>query len=172
MLIQGIHHICIKCDKSEIEKVKNFYGDVLGMPIVRSWGEEVTEGLMFDTGAGLIEVFTNATTPLPQGAVRHFALRTGDVDKCVEYLQVNGSLICDKTVRDTVRGYLKGEIDITIKEVDLAEQIEENKEIISENEQKISDELVGTLIEQQDKIKSQQTEIANIKKKEVGTYGE
>lgn len=27
-----------------------------------------------------------------------------DVDKCVEYLQVNGSLICDKTVRNTVRG--------------------------------------------------------------------
>lgn len=95
-----------------------------------------------------------------------------DVDKCVEYLQVNGSLICDKTVRDTVRGYLKGEIDITIKEADLAEQVEENKGIISENEQKISDELVGTLIEQQDKIKSQQTEIANIKKKEVGTYGD
>ena len=90
MLIQGIHHICIKCDKSEIEKVKNFYGDVLGMPIVRSWGEEVTEGLMFDTGAGLIEVFTNATTPLPQGAVRHFALRTGDVDKCVEVVKNAG----------------------------------------------------------------------------------
>ena len=95
-----------------------------------------------------------------------------DVDKCVEYLQVKGSLICDKTVRDTVRGYLKGEINITIKEAELEEQIEENKKIISENEQKISDELVGVLIEQQDKIKSQQTEIANLKKKEIGTYGE
>lgn len=95
-----------------------------------------------------------------------------DVDKCVEYLQVNGSLICEKTVKDTVRGYLKGEIDITIKETDLEEQIEENKEIISENEQKINDELVGVLIEQQDEIKSQQTEIINVKKKEVGTYGE
>lgn len=95
-----------------------------------------------------------------------------DVDKCVEYLQVNGSLICEKTVKDTVRGYLKGEIDITIKETDLEEQIEENKEIISENEQKISDELVGVLVEQQDEIKSQQTEIANLKKKGIGTYGE
>ena len=95
-----------------------------------------------------------------------------DVDNCITYLKSKGSLICDKTVRDAVRGYLKGEIDITIKEEDLEEQIEENKETISENEQKISDELVGVLIEQQDKIKSQQTEIANIKKKEVGTYGE
>ena len=95
-----------------------------------------------------------------------------DVDNCITYLKSKGSLICDKTVRDAVRGYLKGEIDITIKEEDLEEQIEENKETIFENEQKISDELVGVLIEQQDKIKSQQTEIANIKKKEVGTYGE
>ncbi len=55
---------------------------------------------------------------------------------------------------------------------DLEEQIEENKEIISENEQKISDELVGVVIKQQDKIKSQKTKIANLKKKERGTYGE
>lgn len=88
-----------------------------------------------------------------------------DVDKCVEYLKANGSLICDKTVRNTVRGYLKGEIDITIKEEDLEEQIEEN-------EKKISDELVRVLVEQQDKIKSQKAEIANLKKKGIGTYGE
>ena len=82
-----------------------------------------------------------------------------------EYLKANGSLICDKTVRNTVRGYLKGEIDITIKEEDLEEQIEEN-------EKKISDELVRVLVEQQDKIKSQKAEIANLKKKGIGTYGE
>lgn len=95
-----------------------------------------------------------------------------DVDKCVEYLKASGSLICDKTVRNTVRGYLKGEIDITIKEEDLEEQTAENKEIISENEQKISDELVRVLVEQQDKVKSQKVEIANLKKKVIGTYGE
>ena len=91
-----------------------------------------------------------------------------DVDKCVEYLKASGSLICDKTVRNTV----KGDIDITIKEEDLEEQTAENKEIISENEQKISDELVRVLVEQQDKVKSQKVEIANLKKKGIGTYGE
>ena len=39
MLIQGIHHVCIKCRKDEIEKVKHFYGELLGLPILRSWGE-------------------------------------------------------------------------------------------------------------------------------------
>ena len=38
-----------------------------------------------------------------------------DVEMCIQYLKVNGSLVCDKTVRDTVRRYLSGEIDITQK---------------------------------------------------------
>ena len=33
-------------------------------------------------------------------------------------------------------------------------------------------QIVGVLIEQQSKIKSQQTEIADLKKKEIGTYEE
>ena len=47
MLIQGIHHVCIKCKKDEIKKVKHFYGDLLGLPILRSWGEPELEGFMF-----------------------------------------------------------------------------------------------------------------------------
>ena len=35
-----------------------------------------------------------------------------------------------------------------------------------------SDELVRVLVEQQDKVKSQKVEIANLKKKGIGTYGE
>ena len=54
MLVQGIHHVCIRCEKSEIEKVKGFYQGVLGMPVIRSWGEPELEGFMFDTGAGLV----------------------------------------------------------------------------------------------------------------------
>lgn len=45
-----------------------------------------------------------------------------DVDKCVDYLTVMGALVCDKTVRDIVRKYLKGEIDITLTEVVLSQQ--------------------------------------------------
>lgn len=90
MLVQGIHHVCIKCKSDELEKVRDFYSGVLGLPEVRSWGRDRTEGLMFDTGAGLIEVFTNAGEKLPQGAVRHFALCTNDVDGCVEAVRNAG----------------------------------------------------------------------------------
>ena len=84
MLVQGIHHVCIRCEKSEIEKVKEFYQGVLGMPVIRSWGEPELAGFMFDTGAGLVEVFTDAEGQLPQGSIRHFALKTDDVDGCVK----------------------------------------------------------------------------------------
>ena len=71
MLIEGIHHVCIKCSSQEqVAKVKEFYGDVLQMPMIRSWGEDKFEGCMFDTGAGVIEVIADATEDLPQGSIR------------------------------------------------------------------------------------------------------
>lgn len=90
MLIQGIHHVCIKCRKDEIEKVKHFYGDLLGLPILRSWGEPELEGFMFETGDGLVEVFTNAEEELSQGRIRHFAFKTNDVDQCVKIVRESG----------------------------------------------------------------------------------
>ena len=90
MLIQGIHHVCIKCTKDEIVKVKYFYGELLGLPILRSWGEPELEGFMFETGAGLVEVFTNASEVLPQGSIRHFAFKTSNVDKCIEIVRDSG----------------------------------------------------------------------------------
>ena len=76
--------------KDEIEKVKHFYGDLLGLPILRSWGEPELEGFMFETGDGLVEVFTNAEEELPQGSIRHFAFKTNDVDQCVKIVRESG----------------------------------------------------------------------------------
>lgn len=36
VLIQGIHHVCIKCKSDELEKVRDFYSGILGLPEVRS----------------------------------------------------------------------------------------------------------------------------------------
>ena len=93
MLINGIHHVCIKCRKDQVEKVKEFYTEVLGLPVVRSWGEPELAGFVFDSGAGLIEVFTNAQEDLPQGSIRHFAFATSDVDQCVKAVREAGYAI-------------------------------------------------------------------------------
>ena len=45
---------------------------------------------MFDTGDGIIEVFEDGESPLPQGTIRHFAFATGDVDACVSAVRKAG----------------------------------------------------------------------------------
>ena len=79
-LIKGIHHVALKCsDVEEYRKVAEFYRDILGLSVARSWDG----GIMFDTGDGIIEVFDDGEVPLPQGNIRHFAFATYDVDACV-----------------------------------------------------------------------------------------
>lgn len=90
-LIKGIEHVCIKCrDAEEFSKVEQFYTEVLGLGVIRSWGDEEHPCITFDTGNGGIEVFTEDVEDLPQGAVRHFALETDDVDGCVKAVREAG----------------------------------------------------------------------------------
>ena len=67
------------------------------MEIVRTWGEGAFAGIMLNTGDGsLMEIFANAESRLPQGAIRHLALRTGDVDAAVEAVRKAGYEITDE----------------------------------------------------------------------------
>ena len=89
-LICGIHHVALKCDgTAEFEKTLHFYQDILGLEPVRSWGEGVNAGAMLSTGDGLLEIFASGRK-LPQGAIRHFALRTERVDDCVAAVRAAG----------------------------------------------------------------------------------
>ena len=89
-LICGIHHVALKCDgTAEFEKTLHFYQDVLGLEPVRSWGEGENAGAMLSTGGGLLEIFASGRK-LPQGAIRHFALRTERVDDCVAAVRTAG----------------------------------------------------------------------------------
>ena len=90
-LIQGIHHVALKCvGTREFETTVSFYRDVLGLDVIRSWGEGERAGIMLSAGGGLIEIFANGSERLEQGAVRHFALATGDVDACVTAVRQAG----------------------------------------------------------------------------------
>lgn len=89
-LICGIHHVALKCDgTAEFEKTLHFYQDVLGLEPVRSWGEGENAGAMLSTGDGLLEIFASGKK-LPQGAIRHFALRTEQVDDCIAAVRAAG----------------------------------------------------------------------------------
>ena len=91
-LTKGVHHIAIKANGVEaFEKLMHFYTQILGMPIVRTWGEGANAAAMVDIGGGsVMELFANAPDELPQGAIRHIALATDDVDACVKAVREAG----------------------------------------------------------------------------------
>lgn len=83
--ITGIHHIALKaCGVEDFQKTIHFYHDILGMPIARTWGTPDMPAAMVDTGAGLLEIFSNGTDYPQQGPVRHLAFQVEDADVCIE----------------------------------------------------------------------------------------
>ena len=86
-MIKGIHHISMKCGTAEeLTNVREFYIDILGLKIIREWAE----GMMIDTGNGLLEIFTNADGTHCLGAIRHMALLTDDVDEITAKVKAAG----------------------------------------------------------------------------------
>ena len=86
-MVTGIHHVSMKCGNAEyFQKAKAFYCEILGLPVWREW----PEGVLIDTGNGLIEIFNSGDSELRQGAIRHFALADTDVDATVEKVRQAG----------------------------------------------------------------------------------
>lgn len=86
-LIKGIHHVSMSaCSAEEYERAKKFYKDVLGLETAREW----ETGIMFETGAGIVEIFNDADSQLKIGTVRHYAFNVDDVDACVKAVMENG----------------------------------------------------------------------------------
>lgn len=89
-MIQGIHHVSMKCVTGEdYARVTQFYSGALGLPVVRTWDN----GMMLDTGSGFLEIFRNGEHPMEKGVIRHFALATDDVSACVHAAEAAGGKV-------------------------------------------------------------------------------
>lgn len=89
--ITGIHHVALKaCGIEDFNKTVKFYNEILNLPVVRTWGSGDNLGIMLDTGAGLLEIFSNGDGYPGQGAVRHFAFSVEDTDACIEAVRAAG----------------------------------------------------------------------------------
>ena len=82
-----------------------------------------------------------------------------EVDACIEYLKANGSLVCYKTVSDTVRKYLKGEIDITQRPEQAVEESTKTQLETLEDEQKVLQETL-------ENVEQLENEVAQAEKKD------
>ena len=90
--ITGIHHVAIKAKgEAAFARLVSFYHDILCLPILREWSlADGGRGAMLDTGAGILELFSNAPDERDAGALRHLALAVVDVDVCIEAVRAAG----------------------------------------------------------------------------------
>lgn len=90
--IIGIHHVCLKAKGAEaFERTVSFYRDILGLSVAREWGRSPEDrAVMLDTGAGYIEIFSNAPDVLPGGTIRHVALDVTDTDSVISAVRAAG----------------------------------------------------------------------------------
>lgn len=72
------------------DRVKSTFLADMGQLFATALQADDVEGLMYGAGTSLIEIFPNAEEDLPQGAIRHFALATDDVDSIVETVRKAG----------------------------------------------------------------------------------
>ena len=85
--ILGMHHISMKCkDKVLFEKAVAFYKDILGFCEERRWAE----GVMLQEDSARLEIFCNGEGIREQGAIRHFALETKNVDELAAKVKTAG----------------------------------------------------------------------------------
>ncbi len=91
MTIKGIHHIALKAPgKAAFDRTLDFYARLLGCPVVRTWGEGDDSAAMLKCGDSLFEIFANGTEMGVEGALRHMALVTDDVDACISAVRGAG----------------------------------------------------------------------------------
>lgn len=89
--IKGIHHVAIKANGVEqFEKTINFYKGILGLPLIRRWEKGGAFCAMLDTGAGILELFSNADCEPQLGPLRHIAFEVESVDDCIEAVRAAG----------------------------------------------------------------------------------
>ena len=89
--INGIHHVAIKANGEEqFKKTIAFYKDILGLPLIRRWEKGGALCAMLDTGAGILELFSNADSEPLLGPIRHIAFSVESVDDCIEAVRAAG----------------------------------------------------------------------------------
>lgn len=77
-MLTGIHHVALKV--RDFERAVKFYRDDMGLRFVRAWGDATKQAAMLDTGAGIVEIFSNGPDDAPEGYFVHLALSSDNVD--------------------------------------------------------------------------------------------
>ena len=84
-LIKGVHHIAVKPTAEQYQKTVEFYTQLLGMEVKRSWGDPQRPCLMVSCGDNTcIEILSSGNEIPAGGPLAHIAFATDQVDEIIE----------------------------------------------------------------------------------------
>ncbi len=96
-LIQGVHHIAIKPTAENYQKTVSFYTELLGMEVLKSWGDPEMPCLMVSCGDNSCMEILSSPEELPRGGpLAHVAFATDKVDEIVKMVREAGYEVTDE----------------------------------------------------------------------------
>ena len=101
--ISGIHHVALKCaGPEEFAKAVQFYHELLGLDLIRSWGEGEDAGAMLGAGGDIVELFASGRAGEGFGDINHFAFDVEDVDAYTDLVRGNGFAVTQEPADVTI----------------------------------------------------------------------
>ena len=83
-MIQGVHHIAVKPTAEQYKKTVDFYTQLLGMEVKRSWGDPERPCLMVSCGDNSCIEILGSDSEIPAGGpLAHIAFATDKVDEII-----------------------------------------------------------------------------------------
>lgn len=80
-MLKGLHHVSLKVASQEaLQAAITFYRDLLGFPLLRTWGQGEKQMAMLDLGNTILELSANGVPGAQPGPFAHIAFCTDDVD--------------------------------------------------------------------------------------------
>ncbi len=90
-MIKGVHHIAVKPTAEQYEKTVEFYTQLLGMEIKKSWGDPERPCLMVSCGDNTCMEILGSDSEIPAGGpLAHIAFATDKVDELIEKVREAG----------------------------------------------------------------------------------
>lgn len=90
-LIKGVHHIAVKPTAEQYKETVDFYTGLLGLDVVKTWGDPQRPCLMVSCGDNSCMEILGSDTEIPAGGpLAHIAFATDRVDEIIEKVREAG----------------------------------------------------------------------------------
>ena len=104
-LIQGVHHIAVKPTAEQYQETVEFYTKLLGMEVVKSWGDPQRPCLMVSCGDNTCMEILSGESEIPAGGpLAHVAFATDKVDEIIEKVREAGYEVTNEPADANIGG--------------------------------------------------------------------